>query len=195
MSSGTLDRMYDPFFTTKPFGKGNGLGLSAVYGTVLEHGGAISVQSELGMGTQFDLYFPIVHHKSEPKVESKVVQGSGTVLLVDDDPNIVKSVGGLIESLGYTCVCFQRGAEVVAHLSKGGAVDLVLLDMIMPELSGRETLEEIRKFDQTTPVVICTGYSGEGVDETFAGLGVVGFLSKPFSRVELAELVALYKKN
>ena len=182
-----LNKVFEPFFTTKPVGHGTGLGLAAVYGTVVEHGGAVTVSSELGRGTAFDLYFPL--SKRSPSVLARAAEtrpGAGIILLVDDEPLLRKVGVQLIKSLGYEVVVAKDGAEGVrVFTERHHELTAVLCDLVMPELSGSDAIRQMKDLDPTVPIVACSGYPhgdrlGGSVPEC------EGFLSKPFHRAELA---------
>src|SRR5262249_20858951 len=133
-----LSRVFEPFFTTKPVGQGTGLGLAAVYGTVIEHGGAVTVYSEIGRGTVFYLYLPLTERTPAPRPAVPLApRGQGLVLLIDDEP-LVRSVGErLLESLGYQVVVAKDGAEGVRRFVElHDRLVAVLCDLVMPVLSG-----------------------------------------------------------
>lgn len=192
MVPGILDRIFEPFFTTRGQGEGTGLGLSAVYGTVQDHHGAIQVYSEPGRGTVFHVYLPLASGGTEvPLAEVPIESGQGTILLIDDEELIRISGKAILERIGYTVLTGEDGAAGLAILeAHRGEVQLVILDMIMPVLGGRDTLHRIREIDRDVPVLICSGFSREGELAGMKDEGILGFLHKPFRRAELAGAVA-----
>lgn len=185
-----IARVFEPFFTTKPVGQGTGLGLAAVYGTVVEHGGAIAVSSEVGRGTVFRLYLPLYTGKPERAGSvSDVPKGTGLVLLVDDEPLVRAAGARLLRGLGYDVVLAQDGAEGVKIFSEEHArLAAVLCDVVMPDLSGNAASEQMRRIDPSVPIVICSGFPRD-----YGGLwsrAPDAFLSKPYHRGEVAAVLA-----
>jgi len=185
-------RIFEPFFTTKEQGKGTGLGMAAVYGTVQEHGGAIVVYSELGTGTVFHVYLPITTETVRREILAEpTVIGTGTVLVVDDEELIRITASALLRSMGYRVILATDGQEGVhTFLETKDEIDLIILDMIMPVMGGRETFTKLREIDPTIPVIIASGFAKEEDMAALKKEGVNGFLNKPFRRAELAEMVA-----
>ncbi|NLF32752.1 MAG: response regulator [Planctomycetes bacterium] len=197
MSQEVRDRIFEPFFTTKGVGKGTGLGLAAVYGTVKDHLGACSVQSEIGKGTVFDVYLP---QSSEavaagPADEAAAAEhGHGRVLLVDDEEIIRATAGSMLEQLGYEVTVAENGrqaADVFARsMEASRPFDLVILDLIMPVMKGSEAFGEIRRADPQAKVLLASGFSvGSDVEELLAA-GALGFIQKPYRFSTLATAVA-----
>ncbi len=187
--SAILPRIFDPFFTTKPVGKGTGLGLAAAYGTVKDHHGAITVHSEAGRGTVFTLLLPLSQEAVvKPPVEPEPPPGAGCVLLIDDEP-IVRSTGSaLLASLGYSVLLAEDGlVGVEVFQREQERIDLVMLDMVMPRLGGKETLARLRQIRPGVKVILCSGFDLQGQLEEVVGQGSVHFLHKPYRRSDLAE--------
>ncbi|HEX4340495.1 MAG TPA: response regulator [Polyangiaceae bacterium] len=186
-----LPRVFEPFFTTKPVGQGTGLGLAAVYGTAVEHGGAVTVYSDVGRGTVFHLYLPVSESVPPGKpTASKAPRGYGLVLLVDDEP-LVLSVGKrLLENLGYEVVTAKDGAAGVrAFRECHTRLVAVLCDLVMPVLSGGDASAEMRRIDPTVPVVVCSGFPR---DDRAGDVEPVAqsFLAKPFHLADLASVLS-----
>jgi signal transduction histidine kinase/CheY-like chemotaxis protein len=191
-----LSRIFEPFFTTKEEGKGTGLGLASVFGVMQDHDGAITVYSELGAGTAFRLYFPLppdtlgLYEDTTTQSES-IPTGTGTILLADDEEMIRQTAGTMLERLGYTVLFARDGLEALeVFQAHQGEIGLVLLDMIMPKLGGRQTFERLRELDSALPIVICSGFSKADDLEALKDKGISGFLQKPFRRAQLAQAVA-----
>ncbi len=186
-----VQKIFEPFFTTKEQGKGTGLGLSAVYGTVEDHHGAISVYSELGSGTLFSLCFPCSGEiVKEEKKEIVVLSGSGKILLVDDE-NLIRVTGKyMLEDMGYQVIIAENGQEAVRIFEKDYTeIDLIIMDMIMPEMNGREAFHKMREIDEDCKVVISSGFTKDESLSELKEAGLAGFINKPFSDYELSRLL------
>jgi two-component system, cell cycle sensor histidine kinase and response regulator CckA len=184
MDAKTIDRIFDPFFTTKGIGRGTGLGLAMVYGIVKGHGGVIDVKSESGRGTTFEIYLPASEKAvvEEEALPVKIVGGTETILLVDDEKMVLEVSREMLESLGYRVFATGSGQEAVAvFMEKKGQIDLVILDMIMPGISGGETFDRLREIDPGIAVLFCSGYSVNHRVQEILDRGCRGFLQKPFS--------------
>lgn len=193
MDEKTREHIFDPFFTTKEAGKGTGLGLAIVYGIVKEHGGSITCTSEAGEGTFFQIRLPamISEHCPYKSSESEHLQrGAETVLLVDDEA-LVRSLGqAILQKFGYTVLAATNGKEgLELYRREHSRIDLVILDLIMPEMGGKELLAEILKMNRSARVVVATGYAADGSIEELQGLGATVTIRKPFRAQELLEAV------
>jgi len=196
----TLLHIFEPFFTTKEVGKGTGLGLSAVYGMVQKHGGAIDVVSRVGEGTVFHIFLPLDHNVSagdeKENIRSDYLAGSGDILIVDDEQFIRITSAEMLGAMGYTVFTVENGEQALSFLEKRD-VDLVILDMIMPVKNGRDTFFEMKQRGYTMPVILSSGFSEESDALSLKQNGLFGFISKPFQRYELSQIVskALARKS
>lgn len=191
MTEEVKKRIFEPFFTTKGVGKGTGLGLSAVYTMVEKHHGAINIYSEVGKGTSFHIYLPFcgADGTEEKKVPTELIRGTGRILVVDDEEFIRITVTAMLRSLGYDIVTVDNGQEAL-KLLKSESFNLIILDMIMPVMNGRETFEKIIEMGISTPIVLSSGFSKEDDVEYMKQQGLFGFLHKPYQRMELSQMVA-----
>jgi PAS domain S-box-containing protein len=183
MDEKTRQRIFDPFFTTKEMGRGTGLGLATVYGIIKGHGGIINVYSEKGKGTTFNIYLPASKKeiKSEFKQNRLVLKGTETLLMVDDEPTILKVTGDLLQTLGYRVFRAASGKEAVEiYRTHHGQIDLVILDMVMPVWGGGETFDELKRINPRIKAILSSGYSLNGEAKTILGRGVKAFIQKPF---------------
>jgi len=189
MNSITLRRIFDPFFTTKSISRGTGLGLASTYGIVSNHGGAIDVESHPGRGSIFRLYFPAVRMivETEKKKAQKLVSGSETVLLIDDEDLILDVGGEMLSRLGYHVLKASSGTEAVKmYEHRPDQIDLVILDMIMPKMGGGQTYSLLKAIDPEVKVLLSSGYSINGKAVEIMELGCDGFIQKPFNINELS---------
>ncbi|HOP64821.1 MAG TPA: cache domain-containing protein [Spirochaetota bacterium] len=185
------DKIFDPFFTTKSKDKGTGLGLLMVYRIIEAHNGFIDLQSEPGRGTAFTIYLPAaegVPSESESDfTDIEDLKGRGGLLIIDDEDTVRETAKGLLEECGYTVYTAPGGAEGINFLRENtGLIKLVILDMSMPGLSGRDVFIELKKINEDIPVLLASGFKyDERVQETIQ-LGVDDFIQKPYSLKELA---------
>jgi PAS domain S-box-containing protein len=192
MTKEVLEHIFEPFFTTKGVGKGTGLGLAAVYGTVKGHGGELAVQSQPGVGSIFKIFLPLLSDEPNERIhKDEAVFGNGGILLVDDE-EMLRSVGSdLLEGLGYTVFLAEDGVHAlevfIAHRSE---ISLVILDMIMPKMGGAEAFLVLREQAPELKVLFCSGFSREGIYDELVGLGGSGFIQKPYNLIELSRTVA-----
>ncbi len=183
MDEETRLRIFEPFFTTREMGHGTGLGLASVYGIVKNHGGHIKVYSEKGEGTAFHIYLPATDKGLErvfsPSMEVK--RGSECILLVDDEPMVLQASRRMLESLGYRVYALPGGAEALElYREKWREIDLVILDMIMPGMSGGETFDALKAVNPDVLAVLASGYSLNEAARQILEQGCRGFLQKPF---------------
>jgi PAS domain S-box-containing protein len=190
MDAETQQRVFEPFYTTKEGGAGTGLGMAAVYGTVKNHKGAIRIDSELGRGTEVTLYLPASRSGTPPRTDTGEVERmtlEGRIMLIEDEPRLLKVTAEMLELLGCEVSAFADGRSALAHFREHrDAIDLVLIDLVMPGLSGSETFFELRAIDPRVQVLIISGYSQDGTAQSLIDAGALGFLAKPFSMAELA---------
>ncbi len=187
MDAATVGQMFDPFFTTKFVGRG--LGMASVLGVVRGHGGAIDVESIPGRGTRVRVFFPActLEPARSPGASSPEPRGQGVVLVVDDEKNVLRSTELLLRGFGFDVVVARDGAEAVGVFrARSGEIDVVLLDLTMPRMSGLETLVQLRRIAPAVPVVLTSGY-GEGPFEGEPGReeGPDAVLPKPYAAEHL----------
>lgn len=186
-------RIFEPFFTTKSEGKGTGMGLPSVYGTVRNHHGAITFTSSLGKGTRFDVFLPATRTESDTAQAqaNRTVTGTATVLVVDDEETFRDMAVATLTSLGYRAVTCPDGVAAVEYFRHAWRnVDLVILDMIMPGMDGRETFARMRELNPNARILLCSGYSVDGRAQELLSAGAAGFLEKPFRKAELSQKIA-----
>ena len=190
MDKATQKKIFDPFFTTKEMGRGTGLGLASSYGIVKNHGGFINVYSEMGHGTTFNIYLPASAKEiiEEKQPSGDILRGSETVLLVDDEDMIIEVAEELFKELGYKVLIARGGKEAVEIYEKNkGQIDIVVLDMIMPDMSGSMTYDRMKEIDPGIKVLLASGYSINGQATEILDRGCDGFIQKPFRVKELSQ--------
>jgi CheY-like chemotaxis protein len=190
MDKETLERIFEPFFTTKEIGKGTGLGLASAYGIIKNHNGIIRAYSEKGHGATFVIYLPAseTQELQASPPESMLVRGNEQVLLVDDEEGPILVEELMLKELGYTVLIARSGTEAVdLYQANSNSIDLVALDMIMPEKTGRATYEELQTINPQIKVLLVSGYSLNKQVEELIAQGCSGFIQKPFDILELSQ--------
>src|SRR3954471_14366306 len=198
ISSEVMERVFEPFFTTKPLGKGTGLGLSQIFGFARQSGGDIGIQSEIGKGTTVSLYLPRSAEAAAGAGEQHPSFAAGTetarpragtaILVVEDDPRVSRSTVAALEELGYAPTACSGGREALDILERNGGIELVVTDIMMPEMTGTELVRQATALYPWIGILFVTGYVGEAGDA--GGLSGYDMLRKPFTVAALAEAVA-----
>lgn len=190
MDEATQQRIFDPFFTTKEIGRGTGLGLSSAYGIIKNHAGIINVYSEKGRGTTFNVYLPASEKEvriEEKKLADEVLKGTETVLLVDDEDSVLDVGKEMLKEMGYKVLSARSGKKAVEVYAKHkDQIDLVILDMIMPDMGGGEAYDRMKDDNPGIKVLLSSGYSIDGQASEILERGCDGFIQKPFSMKELS---------
>ncbi len=194
MSSDTLARVFEPFFTTKPQGRGTGLGLSTVYGIVAQSGGGVVPHSEPGAGTRFDVYFPRTDERPErhPSVQAPAQREAGeqTILLVEDEPTVLRSARRVLKRLGFEVLEASDARSALSLLSSTEKhIDLLLTDVVLPRMNGRELAERVRVDRPDLKILFMSGYTGDVLAERSSLPASMPFLQKPFTPTTLAAKV------
>ena len=183
MDEATQERIFEPFFTTKKMGRGMGLGLASTYGIIKNHDGIINVFSQKGEGTTFDIYLPASEKEviEEKKLPEAVLKGTETILLVDDEDIIVSIGEKILKRMGYDVITAKNGKEAIElYKENKDRVDIVVLDMIMPEMGGGEAYDRLKEINPNVRVLLSSGYSIEGQASEILKRGCDGFIQKPF---------------
>ena len=192
MDEQTRKRIFEPFFTTKEMGRGTGLGLASVYGIIKGHNGIIDVYSEKGHGATFTIYLPASEKElvRQEQVATDIVKGEGTILLVDDEEVIIDVGSEILEVLGYKVSVARSGREAIEiYKEKQNEIDMVILDMIMPEMDGGETFNVLKSIDPGVKVIVSSGYSADARSTRMMEQGCCGFIQKPYSVNALSQKV------
>jgi len=192
MEPEVLERIFDPYFTTKKSGEGTGMGLAMVLGIVKNHGGAITAYSEPGKGSTFQILLPLVKVITFPEEDTRepVPGASRRILFVDDESDLVDIARQMLGRLGHEVVVQSDGNKALALFrTRPEAFDLVITDQTMPGITGMELAREILAIRPDTPIILCTGFSEHATPETIRDTGIKTFLMKPFSRREIAEAI------
>ena len=186
-------KIFDPFFTTKAKGRGTGLGLASAYGIIKNHDGIITVYSEIGHGTTFNIYLPFSNLEAAPAeatADKGLITGSETVLLVDDEKMILEVGTPMLEKMGYRVITADGGAQAVDLVEQQGAeLDVVILDLIMPDMDGGKVFDRIHALRPQLPVLLSSGYSMNGQADKIIQRGCTGFIQKPFDIYELSRKI------
>jgi len=192
MDEATRQRIFDPFFTTKEMGRGTGLGLASVYGIIKNHEGFINVYSEKGEGATFNIYLPASEKKiiEEKEFAKEVIKGTETVLLVDDENVIIYAVELLLKEMGYKTFIARSGKETLKIYKKNkDKIDIVILDMVMPDMGGGETYDRLKEINPDIKVLLSSGYSINGEAKEILKRGCNGFIQKPYRSKELSQKI------
>jgi PAS domain S-box-containing protein len=192
MSPEVMERIFDPFFTTKKVGEGTGMGLAVVHGIVKSCGGAITVYSEMGEGSAFNVYLPEIAGEGETESAKAELLPTGNerILLVDDEKIQIQSIRPALERLGYSVTAKEDGREALkAFRARPDAFDLVITDQTMPHISGLGLAEEVARIRPDIPVILFTGFSEAVNGKKAKEVGVRDFIMKPFSARDLAEAI------
>ena len=187
-----MERIFDPYFTTKETGKGTGMGLAIVHGIVKSCGGSISCKSEIGAGTVFELNFPALSEQIAPAAEEVQIIPVGTerILLVDDEETLVRMGKTLLERLGYTVTALTSSIKALtAFKNQPDSFDLVITDQTMPGMTGIDLAREILRMKPDLPIILCTGYSSQVSEATATAHGIRGFSLKPLAMKNIAVLI------
>ncbi len=190
MDEQTRRHVFEPFFTTKETGRGTGLGLSAVYGMIESHGGAVALKSELGKGTLFDLYLPLTDIDflpDPPETSAQTTsQATGTILLIEDERPVQKVCEAILSRLGYRVRIASDGMSgLEVYQDHHEDIVAVLLDVIMPGINGWQVFQELRKMNPAVKIIIASGYTDAEQKQRFTKAGANGFISKPYTRQTL----------
>jgi len=192
MDEATRKKIFEPFFTTKEMGRGTGLGLASVYGIIKNHGGFINVYSEKGKGTTFNIYLPQSDKevRQAPPLHDRILKGSESILLVDDEDMIIEVGEAMLRRVGYQVIVAKGGEQAVEVIKeRGNEIDLVIVDMIMPGMDGGQTFDRIKELRQNLPVILSSGYSIDGKANEILQRGCDGFIQKPFNLSALSQKI------
>lgn len=186
-----LDKIFDPFFTTKEEGKGTGLGLSSVIESVKQHSGAITVSSEIGQGTSFTIFIPVANSETEEtSLLPQITHGNGRILVVDDEAIMRETAQAILNNLGYEIVLAEDGLEAVTILQQSpDSFDLVILDMMMPEMNGRDCFFALHNINPQQKIIISSGFTRDKDLEEMRVVGLCDFIRKPFRLYDLSNAV------
>ncbi len=194
------ERIFDPFFTTKEMGRGTGLGLASVYGIIQNHNGIITVNSKKDKGSTFNIYLPASDKaiKTEVEAPKHLSRGTETILLVDDEDIITDAMVELLEQIGYKVFWARSGKEAIGiYKNNKNTIDLVILDIIMPDILGGETFDRLKEMNPEIKVLLSSGYSLDGQATEIMNRGCAGFMQKPFNIKDLSVKIreVLHAKN
>jgi two-component system, cell cycle sensor histidine kinase and response regulator CckA len=192
MDAETVQYIFEPFFTTKGPGEGTGLGLATVYGIVKQHDGYITCESKPGSGTTFSIYFPAIGAGEEPKetvARALPQRGYGTILLVDDEASVRDLGSRIFTKAGYTVVTASNGKEALEIYRQRNDIDIVILDLIMPEMGGKQCMQRLLEINPAIKVIVASGYSAESPGKDAIVAKAQGFLRKPYEMRQVLSAV------
>jgi PAS domain S-box-containing protein len=198
MDPKTLERIFEPFFTTKELNRGTGLGLASVYGIIKGHGGYIDVESEERQGTTFRIYLPAKNGEIQKTIKppDQIIRGTGTILLVDDEKMVLEVGERLLKIMGYQVLTAREGKEAIELYEKyRETIDLVLLDIIMPNMKGSEVFDRLKEINPDVKVLLSSGYSIDGEASQILKRGCRGFIQKPFNLHQLSQSIGAILRN
>jgi two-component system, cell cycle sensor histidine kinase and response regulator CckA len=191
--SEVMERLFIPFVTTKNAQRGTGLGLAVVYGIVTGHHGFLDVRSAVGQGAVFEILFPTSEREGNPHAVEvappPLAQGQGTILVVDDEPPVRAIMSRALAACGYTVITAADGREALSKFGSGKGVHLVILDMMMPGMGGRECLAHLRAVDSGVRVLVTTGYTSDGSAQELLAEGALAIVEKPLDLQSFTETV------
>jgi PAS domain S-box len=193
MDKKTKDRAFEPFFTTKEAGKGTGLGLASVYGTIKNISGMIEIDSTPGKGTTFTIFLPLVVKQADKKEEvpSHTEKKAARILIVDDDEDVRIVVREMLEDLGYVVFSCKDGVEAVEYYKiNHGSIDVAIVDLTMPRMGGNECIKLFKQINPSARILVSTGYNLVTDTQRIITKGIAGFIQKPFQTEELAREIA-----
>ena len=193
MDVSVLDRIFEPYYTTKEQGKGTGLGLSVIHGIVKNHRGDITATSSLGKGTVFTVYLPVIEEgdvQDEFEPVNGTEMGTERILLIDDEEQIVSMERQMLENLGYQVTARTNSVEALNEFSKEPQkYDLVITDMTMPHMTGDELAQKLLDIKPDIPVILCTGFNEDITEERALEMGIQKFVMKPVIKKDLATTI------
>jgi two-component system cell cycle sensor histidine kinase/response regulator CckA len=193
MDDKTRARAFEPFFTTKGPGKGTGLGLTSVYGTVKNIGGIIEMESTPGKGTRFAMFLPLVFKSLESSPGKAVPAGdkkTARILVVDDDEDLRLIFGEMLEHLGYEVFTCKDGVEAVEYYTiHHSNIDAVILDLVMPRMGGHECINRLKKINPSACILISSGYNLVSDTQKIISKGIAGFIQKPYQTAEISKIL------
>jgi two-component system cell cycle sensor histidine kinase/response regulator CckA len=192
MDETTQEMIFDTFFTTKEMGRGIGLGLASVYGIIKSHDGIINVDSKEGEGTTFNIFLPATEEKisQEEPLPKELLKGAETLLIVDDEEMIIDTCKQLLEEMGYKVLIAKSGKDALEIYEKNkDEIDIVILDMIMPDMGGGETYDKLKEINPKIKVLLASGYSINGQASEILARGCNGFIQKPFHMKNLSHKI------
>jgi len=192
MSEETMERIFEPFYTTKEVGKGTGMGLSVVHGIVENHNGLITVDSKSEEGTTFEIFFPCVDDRKVIETEdSEIIDGQGEqILLVDDEQSLVDMATQMLQRIGYEVIAKTNSIEALEIFQEDPSkFDLVITDQTMPKMKGTELAKELMNIRPDIPIILCTGFSESVDSESAKAVGIREFVMKPVNREEISQII------
>ncbi|MDC7224518.1 MAG: cache domain-containing protein, partial [Spirochaetales bacterium] len=185
------EKIFEPFFTTREAGEGSGLGLAAVYGTVTQHRGAISLKSEVGQGTTFQIFLPLTNREKPGRISEEVhISGSGKILVIDDEKVLRMTASSILDNLGYEVLLAEDGESgLEIFREQYRSIDLVIMDMIMPKMNGKDCFYAMKEISPQVKVILTSGFSQEEDVKELRKDGLQGFLKKPYTTADVINVL------
>ncbi|MBU0676187.1 MAG: transporter substrate-binding domain-containing protein [Proteobacteria bacterium] len=193
-----INKIFDPYFTTKEFGKGTGMGLAIAHGIITSYGGWITVESALGKGTTFQVYFPVINQQSLPLIKSieNLPRGKERILFIDDEDLLAEMGKAMLERLGYTVTVRQSSLHALTTFQNSPeAFDLIITDQTMPGMTGSDLARRLMQIRPDIPIILCTGYSTLIDEDSAKAMGIREFALKPLTKETLATLIRKVLRN
>jgi CheY-like chemotaxis protein len=193
MEPAVMDRIFEPYYTTKLHGKGTGLGLAVIHGIVKNHGGDIIADSQLGKGSTFYVFLPVIDDidvQTKTPTFTTAARGSERILLVDDEAQIIDMEQQILENLGYTVTSSTDSQEAMELFTRNPEdFDLVITDMTMPHMTGDRLAQRLLDIKPEIPIILCTGFNEAITEEKALAMGIQKFVMKPVVKNELASTI------
>jgi CheY-like chemotaxis protein len=187
-----MDKIFEPYFTTKAPGEGTGMGLAVVHGIVKHYEGEITVESKVGRGTKFNVYLPLLDSEivTEDSSGTEILFGSERILYIDDEIDLIPPVKAMLAKLGYTVTADNSSINALEYFKNNpNDIDLVITDQTMPGMTGKELVAQLKTINPDVPIILCTGYSDQIDEGSAIAMGISAFIFKPFIISDISKTI------